>query len=125
MSDHRGQLRTSFDSTADLYQRARPEYPEALHDALTETAALHAGDRLLEIGCATGKATLPLAHRDFRITCVELGPALASAARRNLSDFPDAEIVETASKPSSRRRDSTRAGLRNRSGARRRGHRSG
>lgn len=96
MSDDRGQLRTSFDSAADLYQRARPEYPEALHDVLIETAALNAGDRLLEIGCATGKATLPLARRGFRITCVELGPALASAARRNLSDFPDVEVVETA-----------------------------
>lgn len=96
VSDDSGQLRTSFDSAADLYQRARPEYPEALHDALIEMAGLNAGDRLLEIGCATGKATLPLARRGFRITCVELGPALASAARRNLADFPDVEVVETA-----------------------------
>lgn len=96
MSDDRGQLRTSFDSAADLYQRARPEYPEALHDALIEIAGLNAGDRLLEIGCATGKATLPLARRGFRITCVELGPTLASAARRNLADFPAVEVVETA-----------------------------
>lgn len=96
MSDDRGQLRTSFDSAADLYQRARPEYPEALHDALIEIAGLNAGDRLLEIGCATGKATLPLARRGFRITCVELGPALAPAARRNLADFPDVHVVETA-----------------------------
>lgn len=96
MSDDRGQLHTSFDSAADLYQRARPEYPEALHDALIATAGLNARDRLLEIGCATGKATLPLARRGFRITCVELGPALASAARRNLADFPDVEVIESA-----------------------------
>jgi SAM-dependent methyltransferase len=95
MSDERG-LRMSFDTAADLYQRARPEYPEALLDALIEGAGLHAGDRLLEIGCATGKATLPLARHGFRITCVELGPALAAAARRNLSDFPDVEVVESA-----------------------------
>ena len=43
------------------------------------------GDRLLEIGCATGKATLPLARRRFRVTCVEPGAQLAAAARRNLS----------------------------------------
>lgn len=96
VSDDCGQLRRSFDSAADLYQRARPEYPEALQDALIEAAGLHAGDRLLEIGCATVKATLPLARRGFHITCVELGPALASAARRNLSGFPDVEVVETA-----------------------------
>jgi len=84
-SDDRGQLRTSFDSAADLHQRARPEYPEALHDALIATAGLDAGARLLEIGCATGKATLPLARRGFRLTSVELGPALTSVARRNLT----------------------------------------
>ena len=96
MSDDRGQLRTTFDSAADLYQRARPEYPEALYDALMAAAGLSAGARLLEIGCATGKATLPLARRDFRVTCVELGPALASAARRNLADFPAVEVIESA-----------------------------
>jgi SAM-dependent methyltransferase len=96
MGDDRRQLRTSFDSAADLYQRARPEYPEALYDALIETAGLRAGDHLLEVGCATGKATRPLARRGFRITCVELGPALAAAARRNLSDFPHVEVVEAA-----------------------------
>jgi SAM-dependent methyltransferase len=96
VSDDSGQLRTTFDSAADLYQQARPEYPEALYDALIAAAGLGAGDRLLELGCATGKATLPLARRGFRITCVELGPALASAARRNLASFPEVEVVESA-----------------------------
>jgi SAM-dependent methyltransferase len=36
------------------------------------------------VGCATGKATRPLARRGFRITCVELGVELATAARANL-----------------------------------------
>lgn len=96
MGDDRGQLRTTFDSAADLYQQARPDYPDALYDALMAAAGLRAGDRLLEIGCATGKATLPLARRGFRITCVELGPALASAARQNLADFPEVEVIESA-----------------------------
>lgn len=67
-----------------------------MQDALIEIAGLNVADRLLEIGCATGKATLPFARRGFRITCVELGPALASAARQSLSDFPDVEVVESA-----------------------------
>lgn len=96
MSDDRGLLRTNFDSAADLYQQARPEYPEALYDALIATAELDAGARLLEVGCATGKATLPLARRGFRITCLEFGPALASVARRNLADFPAVEVIESA-----------------------------
>ena len=52
-------------------------------------------DRLLEIGCATGKATLPLARRGLAITCLEPGPELAAAARRNLADFPAVRVVTT------------------------------
>lgn len=89
-------LRRTFDQTADRYQDARPDYPEPLFDALAEQAGLQTGDRLLEIGCASGKATLPLARRGYRITCVELGPALASAARANLADFPDVDVIEGA-----------------------------
>lgn len=96
MNDDRAQLRTTFDSVADLYQQARPDYPAGLFDALIETAGLTPGDRLLEVGCATGKATLPLAHRGFRITCVEIGPALVVAARRSLTTLPEVDVVEGA-----------------------------
>src|SRR5262249_49991392 len=91
--DDRRALRGSFDRAADLYQRARPDYPEELLDDLVAVAGLAPGDRLLEVGCATGKATLPLARRGFRITCVELGAHLAEAARRNLAGL-DVEVVE-------------------------------
>src|SRR5579862_9190875 len=84
----RERLRETFNQAADLYQRARPEYPDELFDDLVRVAGLVPGARLLEVGCATGKATVPLARRGFRITCVELGPELAAAARRNLAGFP-------------------------------------
>jgi SAM-dependent methyltransferase len=92
----RAQRRTTFDAAAHLYQRARPEYPEALYDTLIRATGLRAGDRVLEVGCATGKATMPLARRGFRITCIELGAALAAVARRNLAGFPEVEVVEGA-----------------------------
>jgi SAM-dependent methyltransferase len=50
---------------------------------------------LLEIGCATGKATLPLAARGFRITCLELGDNLATAATQNLAAYPDVKVIRT------------------------------
>lgn len=89
----RERLRVTFDQTAESYHRARPDYPEALYEDLVTLAGLAPGDRLVEVGCATGKATLPLARRRFRITCVELGAELAAAARRNLAGF-DVEVVQ-------------------------------
>lgn len=92
----RDRLKTTFDSAARLYQQARPDYPDALYDVLVRMAALRAGDRLLEIGCATGKATAPLARHGFRITCVEIGTQLAAEGRRNLAVFPGVEVIEAA-----------------------------
>ena len=89
----RERLRETFDQIAESYHRVRPDYPEALYDDLVVLAGLTPGDRLLEVGCGTGKATLPLARRGFRITCVELGAGLAATARRNLAGF-DAQVVQ-------------------------------
>ena len=42
----------------------------------------------------TGKATLPMARRGLRITCLEPGPNLAAEARRNLTGHGRVTIVE-------------------------------
>ncbi len=94
MTADRDRLRATFDSAARLYQQSRPDYPEELYDELVLRADLGSGDRLLEVGCATGKATGPLARRGFRITCVEIGAELAAAARHNLARFGDVQVIE-------------------------------
>ncbi len=76
MSSERSQMRWTFDSAASGYQRARPTYPVALLEEMIRLARLRPTDHLLEIGCATGKATLPLAERGYRLTCIELGSQL-------------------------------------------------
>ncbi|MBO0816821.1 MAG: class I SAM-dependent methyltransferase [Actinobacteria bacterium] len=89
----RDRLGATFDHAAAFYQRARPDYPKELFGDLITVAGLSAGDRLLEVGCASGKATLPLARRGFRVTCLEPGPRLAAAARRTLAGL-DVSIIE-------------------------------
>jgi SAM-dependent methyltransferase len=86
--DDRERLRTTFDQAAELYQDARPEYPEELFNRLMDVVGLRPGDRVLEVGAGSGKATLPLARRGLRITAIEPGPALAAQARKNLAGYP-------------------------------------
>jgi len=83
----------SFDAVAEQYETARPSYPEAVFDDLASLAQLPPAGWILEMGCGPGKATLPLARRGFRVTCVELGANLAAIARERLSEFPLVEIV--------------------------------
>lgn len=92
----RAELRATFDSAAGIYQRARPEYPAEVYAELIRLTALPPRARLLEIGCATGKATLPLARRGHPITCLEIGAGLAAQARRNLAAFAGVEVIEAA-----------------------------
>ncbi len=89
----REQLSETFDSVAESYHRARPHYPDELFTEMIEAAGLRPGSDLLEIGCATGRATQALARRGYRITCVELGGELAAAARRNLAGYADVRVV--------------------------------
>src|SRR6266536_5249299 len=94
--DDRARLRETFDEAAERYDRARPGYPPVVFDDLDDLAGIGPGCRMLEIGCGTGQATVPLADRGCQIVAVELGPGLASVARRNLARFPLVQVVVTA-----------------------------
>ncbi|MCX5399604.1 class I SAM-dependent methyltransferase [Streptomyces sp. NBC_00102] len=89
----RVRLSRTFDEDAELYDRARPGYPPELYDDLAELAGARTGSRVLEVGCGTGQATVPLAERGCRITAVEAGPSMAAVARRNLADASAARVV--------------------------------
>jgi SAM-dependent methyltransferase len=93
-ADAREQLRATFDEDAALYDRARPGYPAELFDDLAALARLAAGARIVEVGCGTGQATVPLAELKFGVVCVEFGGRLAAIARRRLAGFPAVDVVE-------------------------------
>jgi SAM-dependent methyltransferase len=86
-------LRTTFDSIAELYDRARPGYPPGLLDDLARLAGVGPGCRVLEIGPGTGQLTVPLAERGCTVVAVELGAGMAAVARRNLRRFPAVQVV--------------------------------
>jgi len=92
----RDRLKATFDTVADRYHQARPDYPDELYAALISATGLRPGDRVLEVGSATGKATIPLAERGLAITCLEPGPRLAATARGNLARYPDVHVVQHA-----------------------------
>lgn len=96
MIQDKTQLRTTFDQDALLYDQARPGYPEALFDDIVALAGIPPRGRMLEIGCGTGQATLPLARRGYQVLCIELGANLAALARRNLAAYPLVSIQTEA-----------------------------
>jgi SAM-dependent methyltransferase len=72
--------RLSFGSVAEQYDRHRPGYPPELVDDVLTYAGAHAGDRALEVGAGTGKATLMFAQRGLKVTALEPDVEMAAVA---------------------------------------------
>jgi len=87
-------LRTTFDREAERYGRARPAPPITLLNAMLKHLPPDA--HILEVGCGTGQATLPLAQARLQVYALELGPALAEHARINLSGYPNVTVETIA-----------------------------
>jgi len=90
------ELEKSFDQVADLYDHARPGYPESVFERILEYSAADASARLLEVGAGTGKATLPFARKGFRILALEPGRNLARVARSRMAEFENVEVQTTS-----------------------------
>ncbi len=88
--------RESFNAVAELYERYRPGYPDAVVAGVVQAAQLGAGSRVLEIGCGTGQLSVPLAEHGVELVAVELGPDLAQIARRRLAAFSRARVEVAA-----------------------------
>jgi ubiquinone/menaquinone biosynthesis C-methylase UbiE len=76
--------RTLFDTVAQLYEASRLGYPSDIVEFAVATAAVGAGSKVLEVGCGTGQLTQSLACYGFRLTAIDIGPSMVSAARHRL-----------------------------------------
>jgi len=74
-----------FGEVAEVYDRARPGYPDELFDDLVRMGELAAGDPVLEIGAGTGKATTALLVRGLAVTALEPDAAMAGVLRQRAS----------------------------------------
>ncbi len=86
--------RLSFGGVADLYDRSRPSYPEALVDGVLAYAGAGASDRAVEVGAGTGKATVLFAARGLDILGIEPSAEMAAVARRNCAGYSNVTIEE-------------------------------
>jgi SAM-dependent methyltransferase len=82
-----------FDTVAAEYERHRPTYPERLIDTACAAAGVAAGDRVLEVGCGTGKLTRSLVARGLQVTAVEPGANLTALAARASEGPGELEFV--------------------------------
>lgn len=78
--EDRRRLAATFNSAAQLYERARPDYAV---EAVTWLLPRHA-QRVLDLGAGTGKLTADLVGRGLDVIAVEPAPAMRAQLRTRL-----------------------------------------
>jgi ubiquinone/menaquinone biosynthesis C-methylase UbiE len=70
-----------FELVADVYERARPEYPVEAVDWTAERLGLGVGRTVLDLGAGTGKLTRALVRTGARVIAVEPGERMLAELR--------------------------------------------
>ncbi len=76
----------SFELVADVYERARPQYPAEAVAWIVGELDLREGRTVLDLGAGTGKLTRALVETGARVIAVEPGEAMLGELRRVLPD---------------------------------------
>ena len=76
----------SFELVADLYERARPEYPQEAVAWVSSELALGSESTIVDLGAGTGKLTRALLAIGGRVIAVEPGDAMRGELERALPE---------------------------------------
>jgi SAM-dependent methyltransferase len=93
--------RLVFGEIAEQYDAYRPSYPDALFDAVFQYGSLRAGDRALEIGAGTGKATGGFVARRLVVHALEPDAEMAAVLRAKGGVEVDETLFEAWAPPGS------------------------
>ena len=86
--------RLVFGQVAELYEQARPSYPNELVEDVLACAQLGPNDRILEVGAGTGKATRLFARGGAEVVAIEPSHEMSAVARAACAAFPSVKIIE-------------------------------
>jgi len=79
---------SDFNSLAVDYAQFRTAYSAALFDCILEYAQLAQGAAVLDLACGTGLGTRAYLDRGFKVTGVDIAPAMMEVARREFAGLP-------------------------------------
>jgi len=85
-------LRKSFDSEVENYDKWRPRYCCKLFNDIIKHSNLNADKECLEIGCGTGQATEPILKTGSSLLAIELGANFTEFTRCKFMSYKNFQI---------------------------------
>ena len=84
-----------YSPVADAYNKIRPRYPQKIINNAIEIAGIKPQNKILELGCGPGNATVAFVEREFNMVCLEPSLPACKLARQNCVAYPNVEIQQT------------------------------
>ena len=88
--------RNHFDDIVDIYNKARPEYPDKLFMDIFDYIGLSNCKKAVEVGAGTGKATLPFLDAEYNVTAVEISENMVDFMKVRFRCYKDFNTIVTA-----------------------------
>lgn len=85
-----------FDERVILYDKFRPTYVEEMFEDIISYSKITKSSKILEIGCGTGNATLPMIETGAELTAVEIGKNLSQYTAQKFSEHKNFQVVNAA-----------------------------
>jgi ubiquinone/menaquinone biosynthesis C-methylase UbiE len=85
--------RTLFDEIVLNYDKVRWEYPDKLFEDVIRYSRPYKGEKALEIGAGTGKATAPFLDKGCVVTAVEMGTNMAEFLLKKFKGHPNFNVI--------------------------------
>ncbi|MBH1939742.1 class I SAM-dependent methyltransferase [Mobilitalea sibirica] len=81
-----------YKDIALIYEQVRPSYPAQLIQDIIAATNIGLNSRLLEIGAGTGKATVQLAEKGFKIHAIEVGKDMGEILVDKCVIYPNVSV---------------------------------
>lgn len=85
-----------FDENVVLYDKFRPTYGTKIFEDILSYSKITPSSKILEIGCGTGNATLPMIQTGAEVTAVEIGGNLSQYTAQKFSKYSNFRIIHSA-----------------------------
>lgn len=83
----------TFDTVADVYEKFRPGYVDALYQTIFEYKPTDDTSRVIEIGIGGGQATLPFLQTGCELTAVDCGENFCARCREKYKEYPNFSAI--------------------------------